>query len=103
MTRRTQKGDAGEVAESIDWETLLQDDDIDFIVSEDQMQQILKLLETEIDDEGFIIDKDGERILSIDSSEIQPREIGAILPGSIVYLKKNIASFSQYLFERKKM
>ena len=65
-----------------------------------QMEKILEYIGNTTDGEKYIIDKKTkERELSIDSSEIRKEEIGAIFPGSKVFIKKNIAGFSQYLAE----
>jgi len=86
----------------VEWDEILKEKNIDFIVNTPQLKELLKLIGNDIDDEGYIIDaKTGEREMTIDSDEIKLKKIGAILPGSKVYIKRNIASFSQYLSEYK--
>lgn len=84
---------------TVDWEEILKAKRLDIILSDSQMQQIIEKLDNTIDTDGYIINKDGERELSIDSSEIKTDDVGAVLPGSKVFIKKNIAGFSQYLHE----
>jgi hypothetical protein len=86
----------------VGWDEVLKAKRIDIILSKEQMKDILEKIGHSTDDDGFIINENtGERELSIDSSEIRPENIGAILPGSVskIFIKKNIAGFSQYLYE----
>ncbi len=84
----------------IDWDELLESKQLDFILNREQLEYILKNVGNDIDKDGFIIESDdGERVESIDSDDIRLSEIGALLPGSKVFIKKNVASFSQYLFD----
>lgn len=81
------------------WEEIL-DKNINIILNNEQMELLVKKMGCAIDVEGFIIDPaTKERKHSIDSAEINIKELGAIMPGSTVFIKKNIASFSQYLAE----
>ena len=87
--------------ETVSWDDILKENkEINFILSDKQMEKILEYIGNTTDGEKYIIDKKTkERELSIDSSEIRKEEIGAIFPGSKVFIKKNIAGFSQYLAE----
>ena len=83
------------------WDNILKENkEIDLIISKEQMVKLLERIGDTTDDESFIIDKKtGERELAIDSAEIKSDEIGAVLPGSKVFIKKNLAGFSHYLSE----
>jgi hypothetical protein len=85
--------------EYITWENILKDyKKINFILSKEQIEKILARIGDSIDKESYIINNSTkERELAIDSAEIKSNEIGAILPGSKVFIKKNIAGFSDYL------
>ncbi len=84
----------------VEWETLLKEGMLDFILTGEQLRDIVQKLGYTIDEEGYVIDNEtSERILSIDEEEIKASDLAAVLPGSAVLLKKNIASFSQYLAE----
>ena len=86
----------------VEWDEILKEKNIDFIVNIPQLKELLKIIGNGIDNEGYVIDaKTGEREMAIDSDEIKLKKIGAVLPGSKVYIKRNIAGFSQYLSEYK--
>ena len=84
--------------EFVDWDEILSNDEINFILTSEQMKKLLNKIGKDVDDEGFLIEND-ERILSLDSDEVKISEVGALLPGSKIFIKQNIASFSQYLAE----
>ncbi len=87
--------------EEVDWEELLREEKLDFILTREQLGDIVQQLGYTIDKEGYVFnEKTGERVLSIDEDVIMASDLAAVLPGSAVLLKKNIASFSQYLAER---
>lgn len=85
---------------TIEWDEILNEKNIDFILTTPQIKKILEKIGNKVDDEGYIINiETGERVLAIDSDEVKPKQIGAVLPGSKIFIKKNIAGFSQYLTE----
>lgn len=85
------------------WESIIKDNkEIDFIVSENQFNQIINEIGNSLDEDGFIIDsKTKLRELSKDEDEIRLKELGGLLTGSKVFIKSNIASLSQHLIEKK--
>jgi hypothetical protein len=86
--------------DEVDWSALLKERQIDLLLTREQIVDSLSKLGHRIDTEGYVLDRTtGERIISIDGDEIKADEVAAALPGSEVLLKKNIASFSQYLAE----
>ncbi|MEA3558277.1 MAG: hypothetical protein U9R75_03390 [Candidatus Thermoplasmatota archaeon] len=102
MKKDTRKGIKRNDGEFITWDELLSNDNIDILVTSDQFKKIIKKIGNEVDSDGYVIDpKTGEPVHSIDSDDLQLDEIGAILPGSKIFIKENIASFSQYLFDYK--
>lgn len=79
---------------------LKENEDFQLLLNQNQFAKALKLQGYDTDDEGFIIDKKtGERVLANDCGEIKLEELGGILPGSKVFVKKNIAAFAQYFDE----
>jgi hypothetical protein len=85
----------------VSWDEVLAKKKFDLLVTHDQLIDLLRRLGHHIDDQGYVLDREtGERVLSIDGGEIKAAEVAAALPGSEVLLKKNIASFSQYLAEQ---
>lgn len=90
-------------AEPISWDNLVKNNEkIDVIVENSQLKRILKDVDNEIDKDGFIVDScTGEREQSKDEDDIRLEEVGGLLTGSKVFIKKNIASFSEHLIEKK--
>jgi len=88
--------------EEIEWNDI-KNHNLDFILSSGQFQTVLKKIDNDVDEKGFIIDsKTKEKVQCIDSDEVKLFSLGAILRGTKVFIKKNIASFSQYLSEHEK-
>lgn len=86
--------------EEVGWDEVLAKKRFDLLLTQDQLVDILRKLGHRIDDQGYVLDRaTGERVLSIDGGEIKAADVAAALPGTEVLLKKNIASFSQYLAE----
>lgn len=84
----------------VSWDEVLAKKNFDLLVTHDQLTDLLQKLGYCVDEQGYVLDREsGERVLSIDGGEIKAAEVAAALPGSEVLLKKNIASFSQYLAE----
>ena len=86
--------------EIVNWDKILEEKKIDFILSKEQIAEMLKILGNDLDEDGFVL-SDRARVYANDSDEIRSEEIGAILPGSKVFIKNNIAGFSQYLCDHK--
>jgi hypothetical protein len=89
--------------EQKEWDTLIKSsDELSFIVSSEQFHQILTELGNKIDADGFIIDAQTKiKEKSKDESEIKLSELGGILTGSKIFIKRNIASFSEHLLEKR--
>ncbi len=87
--------------DQVEWEELLKEKQLDLILPRSKLLEMIHQVGHKIDEEGYVLDGvTGERILSIDGDEIRASQLAAALKGSEVLLKKNIASFSQYLSER---
>ena len=89
--------------ESVNWKDLLKaSDKLTFIVSDEQFKKVLLEIGNDLDEDGFIIDsKTGTREKSKDQDDIRLKELGGLLTGSKVFVKKNIASFAEHLIEKK--
>jgi hypothetical protein len=84
-------------------ESLSKSQSITLIVAPNQTRQVLNLVGNDIDKKGFIINKNTkERIYTLEYEDLEVKKLGAIVPGSKIFLKKNIASFSQYLVNRNR-
>ena len=89
--------------EQAKWEDILKSNgEIDIIVSKNQFREVLNDLGNEVGPEGLIIDKETKKpVISQDRGEVRIGELGGILSGSKVFIKKNIASFSEFLAEKR--
>lgn len=89
--------------EEVSWKDIVsKNNQLDFIVSGEQFKQVLHEVNDTLDEDGFIIDTSTEqREVSKDGDDIRLEQIGGLLTGSKVFVKKNIASFSEHLIEKK--
>lgn len=87
----------------LDLKDLNYNQDISFIMTQNQIKNILKIIGNGVDKEGYIVNLEKkERVLTPEFEEIKLSQLGAILPGSKVFITKNVASLSQYLVKRKR-
>ena len=63
-----------------------------FSENDSTKKEILSLLGKSVDDEGFIVNSDNLRVLSVDAQEIELRDLGAIRKGSELFYKSDVAS-----------
>ena len=85
----------------LDWGEMMKNKQLDFILSDEQMNAFLEKIGHKTDDDGFLLDLSDERVHANDNDDIRYNEVAAILPGSEVIVKKNIAGFSQYTVRHK--
>ena len=88
----------------IDWDEFLKNNkEFDIVIHKDLLPTILEDIKNETDKDGFIIDTGtGERIISKDEDDIKLSEFGVVATGSKVFIKNNIASFSEFLIEKNR-
>lgn len=72
-----------------------------FIVEDSQMTKFVNLVGNEVSEDGFVVDKEGRRVTSQDEDEIKLKQIGSLSSGSKNFIKKNIASYSEFLAEKR--
>ena len=89
---------------TIEWKDFLEKNrDFDVIVNENQMETVLNDLGNEADQDNFIVDSDTkERVTSKDEDDIKLGQVGVVATGSKVFIKKNVASFREFLIEKNK-
>ena len=89
--------------EFLDFSKLNEKDKITLIMPANQMRKILNVIGNDIDRKGFVLDtKTNEKVLTPEFEEIKLKNVGAVLKGSKVFIKKNVASFAQYLIKQEK-
>lgn len=68
------------------------------IVFEDERREyVLDALDREIDDDGFVVYPDGERVLATDGEPIKAEDIGYIGHGSTEFVRDDITQIREYL------
>ena len=89
---------------TITWSDFLEKNkNFDMIIPDRLIKQTLDNLENNTDKDGFVIDsKTGKRVYSIDEDDIRLEEIGSIATGSKIFIKNNIASFSEFLIQKER-
>ena len=84
------------------WDDIFNCDSVSFVLEKDQMEDFLKDLGNEIDEQGFIIDsKTKKRVISQDEDEIKLKELGCISSASKNFIKDNIASYAEFLAQKR--
>lgn len=83
------------------WKETVSEGPVALILDGKEMEDALEICGNTVDKEGFIIDKTGEMEEANDSRPIRLDELGAVCPGSKVFIRKNIAAYSHYLATRK--
>ena len=83
------------------WKELGLEGPVSVVVDDEEMRNILGFCGNRVDKEGFITDRSGEREEANDSGPIKLSEIGAVCPGSKVFIRKDIAAYSHYLATKR--
>ncbi len=90
--------------ESLTWDDIFARDDVSFVVEKNQIKEFLKELGNETDEHGFIIDSETKkRVISQDEDEIKLKELGSISSASKNFIKDNIASYAEFLAQKRKL
>jgi len=91
-----------QVMEDLTWDDVLVSSSVSFVVSGAQMESFLKDLGNEKDEEGFIINSDTKkRVISQDEDEIKLKDLGSISSASKNFIKDNIASYAEFLAQKR--
>lgn len=62
--------------------------------------EIVSLFDKKIDEDGYIIEKNGERVLTKEGEEIKIEDFGGLRKGSEVFIKSDIVSLIKYMENR---
>lgn len=68
--------------------------------SKSAVKDVLKAFNKETDNEGFIVDEEGDRVLTPTGEEIKAKELGGISKGSEVFISDNFVSILDYIKSR---
>lgn len=90
-------GDTIRDIDEIPLDRILAHDKIDIIVSNTVLKDILLRSSYTIDEDGFLKEPNGEIVMANDERELHIDDLGAIGSGSKIFIRKNLASFSDYL------
>jgi len=84
------------------WDDLFLKNNVSFVVGKNQMENFLNDLGNEKDGQGFIINSNTKkRVISQDEDEIKLKELGSISSASKNFIKDNIASYAEFLAQKR--
>jgi hypothetical protein len=84
------------------WDNAFSNNSLTLLVNQKTMEIVLKDVGNELDAEGDIIDSiTKKKVVSQDGGEIKLKELGTISSGSKNFIKKNIASYSEFLSQKR--
>lgn len=77
---------------------------VDIVVETGRETYILEALGYGVDEDGFVIGPDGDRVRSLDGNEVMPEDLAAIghLEGEAVFVEDTFPAVSDYLKKKKK-
>lgn len=75
---------------------------VKIVFEQKDVEEVLELVGNKISDKNIVTDEKGSPEISYDESQINRNELGAIETGSKIFLRNNIASFSEYLFNKNR-
>ncbi|MEK6936331.1 MAG: hypothetical protein AABW67_06085 [Nanoarchaeota archaeon] len=88
--------------EILTWDDVFLSNNVSFIAEKNQIKDFLKDLGNETDEQSFIIDsKTKKRVISQDEDEIKLKELGSISSASKNFIKDNIASYAEFLAQKR--
>jgi hypothetical protein len=86
----------------LSWDNVFINDSVTILVNQDSMGSMLKDIGNEVDEDGDIIDSiTKEKVVSQDEGNVKLKELGTISSGSKNFIKKNIASYSEFLSQKR--
>ncbi|MCL9815266.1 hypothetical protein [Natranaeroarchaeum aerophilus] len=71
----------------------------EIVFKEERLEYVLDALDRGVDDEGFVVDSEKERILATDGEPIKAEDIGYIGHGSTDFVRNDISRIREYLQE----
>lgn len=86
--------------EEAQWEDISKNERTEITVSDSSLKDLIIQMGYQIED-GFITDPEGEVVRSNDEREIKVESLGGIGTGSKIFIRDNLASFSDYLAKKK--
>ncbi len=89
--------------EDLDWDFVLSSNDVSIITNETQIKEFLKELNNNVDGENFVLDSDEKKVISQDGGEIKITELGSISSGSKNFIKDNLASYAEFLAQKRNL
>ncbi|MFD1527530.1 MULTISPECIES: hypothetical protein [Halobacteriales] len=71
----------------------------EIIFGEEKREYVLDALNREVDDDGFVVKPNGERVLATDGEPIKADDIGYIGHGSTDFVRDDISEIRKYLHD----
>lgn len=89
--------------ENLTWDNVISSDvSLTFVADKTQMKNFLNEIGNDLNEEGFVIDKKtGKKVISQDEGEVKLNELGSISSGSKAFIKRNIASYAEFLSKKR--
>lgn len=73
----------------------------EIVFKEEQVDYLLELFDKEVDDAGYIIDRETEeRVMSTDGDYLKKDDLGYVGHGSVHFVEDDISSIVDYLSSR---
>lgn len=69
------------------------------VFEKERREYVIDALNRGIDDEGYVVGSDGERVLATDGEPIKAEDIGYIGHGSTDFVRDDISQIREYLHE----
>lgn len=88
--------------DKLSWMNLMENhSNFELLVDNNIKRSILVDIGNNINQDGFVVDSLGNTVKSKDEGEIKLKDLGVVATGSKIFIRKNIASFNEYLIEKK--
>jgi len=71
----------------------------EIVFEEERREYVLDALNRGIDDEGYVVNPDGDRVVATDGEPIKAKDIGYIGHGSTDFVRDDISQIREYLHE----
>ncbi|MEK6792434.1 MAG: hypothetical protein AABX96_03360 [Nanoarchaeota archaeon] len=86
------------------WDSVFAESNVSFLVNKPMMKEFLKDLGNGIDDKGFVVNAENKkRVISQDEDEIKLKDLGSISSGSKNFIKDNLASYAEFLAQKRNL
>lgn len=86
-----------EIGEEVGWEEVFESDRVEIVAAGSTLKKLVEMTGTTVTEDGRMLDETNSPVYANDEQEISFGELGAIAAGSKIFIRDNLASFSDYL------